>query len=168
MKNKEYIKAYIAFGSNSEPECSRKNALDCALNSILRLPVTNFISKSCIYESIFDPGDLKNETQPDYKNAVMCVETGLSASALLGALLGIEAAMYRVRKERNSARIIDLDLLLYGNLIIQTAELTLPHPRMFDRAFVLEPLSELLKNEKIEAARKIINKKGILSKETWN
>ncbi|MDD3444951.1 MAG: 2-amino-4-hydroxy-6-hydroxymethyldihydropteridine diphosphokinase [Zavarzinia sp.] len=84
--------------------------------------------------------------QPWYVNAVFRVETELSPTEMLAALHEIEAAFGRVRRERWEARVLDLDLLSYGDLIIdgdQLRELVLPHPRMAERAFVLLPLAEI-------------------------
>lgn len=82
--------------------------------------------------------------QPDYRNAVIRIETELSSIALLNLLHRIEADFGRVRSVRNEARVIDLDLLAYGDEIIDTDDITLPHPRMHDRAFVLVPLCEIV------------------------
>lgn len=81
--------------------------------------------------------------QPDYLNGAAILQTCLSPLALLDQLLSIEAGLGRVRRDRWDARTLDLDLLLYGELVIQGAELTLPHPRMLNRAFVLVPLAEI-------------------------
>lgn len=81
---------------------------------------------------------------PDYLNAVACFDTTLSPHALLGALQAIEHRHGRERPYRNAPRTLDLDLLLYGDQQIETAELTVPHPRMHERAFVLLPLAALL------------------------
>ena len=84
--------------------------------------------------------------QPDFTNACGMVETALSPEALLGVCLGIEAGMGRVRRFKNGPRVIDIDLLLYEGETRNTRELVLPHPRMLERTFVLEPLSELAEN----------------------
>jgi 3-oxoacyl-[acyl-carrier protein] reductase len=92
-----------------------------------------------------------HETQPEhcppssglFLNAAMTIETQLTPEGLLQLLLEVEHLLGRVRSEPNSPRTIDLDLLLYDNRIVETAELTLPHPRMHERAFVLIPLSEI-------------------------
>ena len=81
--------------------------------------------------------------QPDYINACVTLEVELLPLELLDTLLAIEAQFGRVRLERWQARTLDLDLLLYGDLIIDTPRLTIPHPRMSDRAFVLVPLAEI-------------------------
>jgi len=81
--------------------------------------------------------------QPDYLNSVAELETSLSARELLDACLGVEREMGRERAERWGPRVIDLDLLTYGREEIDEPGLTVPHPRMHDRAFVLVPLLEL-------------------------
>src|SRR5204862_8246711 len=82
--------------------------------------------------------------QPDFINAVCIVDTTLSPSMLLTRLLTIEEVHGRVRsRRRNAPRTLDLDLLLYGDLELSSPDLTLPHPRMHERAFVLVPLAEI-------------------------
>ncbi len=81
---------------------------------------------------------------PDYLNAVACFDTTLSPPDLLVALQGIEKAHGRQRPYRNAPRTLDLDVLLYGDLQMATPTLTLPHPRLHERAFVLLPLAALL------------------------
>jgi 2-amino-4-hydroxy-6-hydroxymethyldihydropteridine diphosphokinase len=82
-------------------------------------------------------------SQPDFVNAVALLETTLPPEALLDALLDIEARFGRVRRERNGPRTLDLDLLLYDNIELDLPRLTLPHPRLHLRAFVLLPLAEI-------------------------
>ncbi len=82
-------------------------------------------------------------TQPDFLNAVLLVETTLTARGLLDACLFVENEMGRVRRERWGARIIDIDVLTYGDDVIAEPGLSIPHPRMHERAFVLVPLLEL-------------------------
>lgn len=81
--------------------------------------------------------------QPDYLNAALSLCTGLSAPDLLAALHSLEARAGRERRERWEARILDLDLILYGDSVMDTPALTLPHPRAWQRAFVLAPLADL-------------------------
>lgn len=81
--------------------------------------------------------------QPDYLNAAVALQTKLEPEALLAALLNLEAAYGRVRRERWGPRTLDLDLIGYGRRTLHTPELELPHPRAFDRAFVLAPLSDI-------------------------
>ncbi len=87
--------------------------------------------------------------QPDFTNACGEVETALSPEALLGVCLGVEAGMGRVRQIKNGPRVIDIDLLLYEGEERNTHELILPHPRMWERAFVLEPLMDLCDHGKL-------------------
>ena len=94
---------------------------------------------SSIYES--DPVGYAD--QPSFWNMVTRVSTQLSPQELLAGLTGIERAMGRMRSFRNAPRIIDLDVLLYGDLVLSERGLQLPHPRMTGRAFVLRPLAEL-------------------------
>ena len=81
--------------------------------------------------------------QPDFINAVALVDTDLSAADLLHAILDVEQEMGRERNLRWSPRVIDIDILTYDGLRIDTEELTIPHPRMMERAFVLAPLAEI-------------------------
>jgi len=86
---------------------------------------------------------LPRSSQPWFVNAVVSVATGLGAPELLAVLQAIETRFGRVRAERNAARILDLDLLAYHGVVIQTTTLILPHPRLHERRFVLVPLSEI-------------------------
>lgn len=129
------VRAFIGVGANLG--FSR----DAVLNALLdleRLPDSEFIAASSLYRST--PVDAEG---PDFINAVAEIETGLSASDLLHALLAIEKAHGRVRTTRNAPRTLDLDLLLHGDTVSNTAELTLPHARLTERAFVLMPLLEI-------------------------
>ncbi len=92
-----------------------------------------------------DISDKNTPTQPDYINAVAMLDTTLPPEALLDALQAIEQAHGRVRKpeERWAARTLDLDILLYGNQIISTPRLSIPHPEMTQRDFVLQPLADI-------------------------
>ena len=104
------------------------------------LPETKIKNSSSIYKT--PPWGVTD--QPDFFNQCLLIDTYLSPHTLLGACLGIEAAIGRIRKQRWRERIIDIDLILYQNVNINSKELTLPHPRMMDRAFVLVPLNEIL------------------------
>ena len=83
------------------------------------------------------------EPQPPYLNAVVVGETAEPAEALLDRLFALERARGRTRPSRRAPRTLDLDLVLYGDTVLDTTELTLPHPRFRDRHFVLEPLAEI-------------------------
>ncbi len=129
-------KAVIALGTNMGDKIGN---LNLALRAISRLPNVRIIAGSKVYET--DPVGLTK--QSNFYNAVVLVETTVSPLNLLGSCLGIEAAMGRIRREENGPRIIDLDLLLYENYKCESFELTLPHPRMLERSFVLKPLSDI-------------------------
>lgn len=133
-------KAYVAFGTNLG---DRMENITVALEALDRVPDTKVLARSHIYETA--PWGYLD--QPNFLNGVAQIETDLSPAALLGALLGIEAAMGRLRTIKNGPRVIDLDLLLYDDVISNTKELILPHPRMLERAFVLKPLTDLLPAE---------------------
>lgn len=113
--------------------------LDAACAALASLPETRWVAASGRWRS--RPVDASG---PDYLNAVACVRTGLSPEALLDALQAIELAHGRERPYPNAPRTLDLDLLLHGDLRRHTARLTLPHPRMTERAFVLLPLLQLM------------------------
>ena len=138
-------RAFVAVGTNIG---KRYDNISSAIDSLNLLPMTKVKAVSKIYET--EPWGYAE--QSNFLNGVIEVETTLSPAALLGALLGIEAAMGRLRTIKNGPRIIDLDLLLYDDLNINTDELVLPHPRMLERAFVLKPLVDLLPEEKFVTA----------------
>lgn len=131
------IEAWIGLGANLG---HRAASLDAALERIDQLPGSRLQAVSRYYRT--PPwGDTE---QPEFLNAVAGVRTQLEAAALLNALLAIEADLGRDRDERRwGPRAIDLDLLLYGDAYIVEANLTVPHPRLHERAFVLVPLVEL-------------------------
>ncbi len=131
------MKAYIALGANlGEPVQTLRQALD-AISHMSGVTVTG---KSSLYRTA--PVD---SSGPDYVNAVIRVETTLKSEELLKHLLRLEKFFGRVRPAGviNAPRTLDLDLLLCGRLVRQTEILTLPHPRMHQRAFVLVPLTEI-------------------------
>ena len=127
--------AYIGIGANLGD--ARANVAD-ALDRLQRLPGCTLMAASSLYRTA--PIDSSGD---DYINAVARVATTLDAEALLRALHDIEQAHGRERPYRNAPRTLDLDLLLYGDAIIASPTLTVPHPRMTERAFVLVPLLEL-------------------------
>lgn len=128
--------AFIGLGSNlSDPVAQVSHALH-ALDS---LPQTRVLKRSSLYRSA-PVGFLQ---QPDFINAVAQLETGLAPRALLDALLALEHECGRTREFRNAPRTLDLDVLLYDDLVFHEHGLTLPHPQMHLRAFVLLPLLEI-------------------------
>jgi 2-amino-4-hydroxy-6-hydroxymethyldihydropteridine diphosphokinase len=129
-------RAYIALGANLGDPLATVNA---AVEALRDLPQSQMIAISSSYRTA--PIGLHN--QPDFINAVVAVETGLEAQSLLDELFAIEARFGRLRSVPNAPRTLDLDLLLHGDLICNDQRLTLPHPRMHERAFVLAPLAEI-------------------------
>ncbi|OOG55115.1 2-amino-4-hydroxy-6-hydroxymethyldihydropteridine diphosphokinase [Rhodanobacter sp. B05] len=128
--------AYVALGSNlGDP---RQQVLD-AVAALAGLPETRLLRRSALYRT--PPWGVLQ--QPSFINAAVEIDTGLSPSALLQALLAIEQRAGRVRAERNGPRILDLDVLHVDGVQLDSPELTLPHPRMADRAFVLLPLNDV-------------------------
>jgi len=111
--------------------------------------------------SLYRSAPLGYEAQPEYVNAVAQVDTALSAERLLGELQAIEARHGRRRSFPNAPRTLDLDLLLYGNAVLDGDKLTLPHPRMHERAFVLLPLLEIAPDATVPgrgSARELMDK----------
>lgn len=143
--------AYIALGTNIG---NKKENINNALTSIALLPETSIVKTSCIYES--EPWGYA--LQDNFLNSAVKIETGLSEFSLLGACLGIEAAMGRKRSIKNGPRIIDIDLLCYGTKTVNTKELILPHPRMLERVFVLKPLCEICDNKIYKDALECLDK----------
>ncbi len=128
--------AYIGLGSN---EGDRTFFIADAVNRIGGLPGLSILALSPLYETV--PVDVAGGP---FINAVIMVETGMGPHRLLGSLLEIEAGLGRVRSGPGPMpRNIDLDLLLYGDRLIREKGLVIPHPRMADRRFVLEPLSRI-------------------------
>jgi len=143
------VSAWIGLGANLG---DRQATLRAALAAMAGLPGTRLQRTSSLYRSA--PVDAGG---PDYLNAVVQVETTLAPHALLAQLQAIEQAAGRERPYRNAPRTLDLDILLYDALTLASPTLTIPHPRMATRAFVLVPLAEiaphLLGAEQLEAVR---------------
>ena len=129
-------KAYIGVGSNLGDKVANCQA---AVEKVDSLPGCSVRARSGLYRT--EPVDV--EDQDWYVNGVIRVDTDLPARDLLMELLAIEASMGRVRKQKWEARIIDLDILLYGNHRIKEEDLIIPHPLMHSRRFVLVPLNQL-------------------------
>ncbi len=104
---------------------------------------------------VYETAPVGGPQQPDYLNAVVEVETELAARALLDAALAVEEAMGRVRDERWGPRLIDVDVLTYGDRDIEEPGLNVPHPRMHERGFVLIPLLELDADPKLPGGRQV-------------
>jgi 2-amino-4-hydroxy-6-hydroxymethyldihydropteridine diphosphokinase len=133
--SEQRTRAFIGVGANLG---DARAAVDAAFEALAKLPRTSLHASSSIYRTA--PID---SSGPDYLNAVVALDTELSAPDLLIELQRIELAHGRERPYRNAPRTLDLDLLTYGNASIDTSALTVPHPRMQERAFVLAPLAEV-------------------------
>lgn len=134
-------KAYIALGSNLQNPIRQ---VQSALLAIANIPSTRLIKQSSLYQTApIDCVHTEQQPVPDFINAVALLETDLTPIALLEALFDIENIAGRERPYVNAPRVLDCDLLLYENMSINTNKLTLPHPRMHHRGFVLLPLFEI-------------------------
>nr|WP_153012691.1 2-amino-4-hydroxy-6-hydroxymethyldihydropteridine diphosphokinase [Pseudacidovorax intermedius] len=137
------VRAYVALGANLG---DAQATVTLALAALDRLPQTRRVACSSLYRSA--PVDAGG---PDFINAVAALDTALAPLALLDELQRLELAAGRERPYRNAPRTLDLDLLLYGEARIDAPRLTVPHPRLHERAFVLLPLAEIAP-ERVDAA----------------
>jgi 2-amino-4-hydroxy-6-hydroxymethyldihydropteridine diphosphokinase len=128
--------AYVSIGTNLG---DRDAHLALALRRLAALPETELVAVSPVFET--DP--VGPPPQDAFLNAAVRLRTRLAPRVLLGALLAIEREAGRVRSVRDAARTLDLDLLLHGDQVLDEPGLTLPHPRLAERPFVLEPLAAL-------------------------
>ncbi|HEX5353113.1 MAG TPA: 2-amino-4-hydroxy-6-hydroxymethyldihydropteridine diphosphokinase [Rhodanobacteraceae bacterium] len=133
---RETSTAYVALGSNLDDPRAQ---VERGFEAIDDLPHTSLHARSRLYRT--RPWGIAG--QPDFVNAVARVETSLSPRDLLDSLLAIEIRAGRVRGPRNGPRTLDLDLLLYGEAELEEPGLTIPHPRLQERAFVLLPLADV-------------------------
>jgi 2-amino-4-hydroxy-6-hydroxymethyldihydropteridine diphosphokinase len=140
---REPVSAFVGIGANLGD--AQRTVRD-AVAALGRMPQTRLVRASSLYRSA--PVDAGG---PDFINAVAQIDTRLSAPELLAALQALESAAGRERPYRNAPRTLDLDLLLFGAARIESATLTVPHPRLRERAFVLLPLQELAP-ERVQAA----------------
>ena len=138
---RETLVAYVALGANLGNAAA---ALAGAVDALQALPLTSVTKTSSIYKTAALGIDSSSDSSPDYLNAVVELQTSLSAPALLNHLQQIEQAAGRERPYLNAPRTLDLDVLLYGSASIDSPYLTVPHPRMWQRAFVLVPLAEIV------------------------
>ena len=139
MPKNQTSSAFIALGSNlQDPETQVKHAL----LALKKLPKTKLIKASSLYKT----SPVGYISQPDFINAAAEISTELSPLELLDAILNIETEAGRERSFANAPRVLDCDLLLYDDIKMNTEKLTLPHPRMFERSFVLLPLAEISPN----------------------
>lgn len=129
-------RAVIGFGANVG---ERLASLASALERLAATPDVTCLATSRVYETA-----PVGPPQPDFLNAAALVRTSLSPRALLTRLLAIEAELGRVRRERWGPRVIDLDLLWYEGVVVDERDLTVPHPRLCERAFALAPLLDVV------------------------
>ncbi len=134
------VTAYIALGANLGDAVQTVQQAAAAIDA---LPTCSVIKTSSLYKTAPLETLLGHDAGGDYINAVLEIETQLPAPTLLQLLQQLEAAAGRDRPYTNAPRTLDLDLLLYGEGRIDSAHLTVPHPRMWQRAFVLVPLAEI-------------------------
>jgi 2-amino-4-hydroxy-6-hydroxymethyldihydropteridine diphosphokinase len=128
-------KTYLLLGSNMG---NSRLQLQKAIKNINRK-----VGKVTRQSSLYFTAAWGNTNQPDFLNQVIVVETKLAAAATIGAVLSIEKSMGRVRTTKNAPRIIDIDILFFNKEIIAEKKLTVPHPEIENRRFVLIPLNEL-------------------------
>ena len=141
-------RAFVALGSNLEDP---QHQVLRALAELDSLPETRVIAKSALYRT----APLGYDNQPDFINAAAEVSTTLEPVALLRALLALETTHGRERPFPNAPRVLDLDLLLYDDLQLHDPELTLPHPRLHERGFVLFPLADIAADVHIPGQGKV-------------
>jgi len=132
---RDWVTAHVALGANLGDAV---HTLRTALDALAQVPGVQLKKASSLYRTA--PMD---SSGPDYINAVAEVDTQLAPHDLLSALQVIENNHGRERPYRNAPRTLDLDVLLYGPLVIDTPTLVVPHPRMWQRAFVVVPLAEI-------------------------
>jgi 2-amino-4-hydroxy-6-hydroxymethyldihydropteridine diphosphokinase len=138
------VTATIALGANLGDATA---TVQQAMTDLGRLPHTRVVARSSLYQTA--PVD---SAGPDYINAVVEVATHLSAPELLAQLQHLEQSAGRERSYQNAPRTLDLDILLYGSATIDSLALTVPHPRMWQRAFVVHPLAEIAPQRVSDAA----------------
>ena len=141
---------YVGIGSNIG---DRESNVHEAIRLIDETVGLGVMKSSSLYLS----APVAYEEQPDFINAVILIKSQLGPESLLNQLLGIEKLLGRKRDIRNGPRTIDLDLLLFGELCYESATLTVPHPRMLTRAFVLRPLLEIAPDLKLAKGETLEN-----------
>jgi 2-amino-4-hydroxy-6-hydroxymethyldihydropteridine diphosphokinase len=128
--------AYVGLGANLDDP---RRQVERALDELDAMPHSRLVEKSSLYRS----APIGHASQPEFVNAVAGIQTSLPAQQLLAELQQVEAAHGRRRSFANAPRTLDLDLLLFADSVIAETTLTVPHPRMHERAFVLKPLIEI-------------------------
>lgn len=139
-------RAILALGGNLG---DRKSTIKAAIKDIKAIDGVTVIAKSPLYESFAATEDGQDETAPRYLNGVIEIETTLKPGNLLTEVRKIETAHGRVRLERWGSRTLDIDIITYGSLIKDGKRLTIPHPRAYQRAFVVVPWAAMDPNAKL-------------------
>lgn len=147
---------FIGLGSNLG---DRRAALDSAIRDFEQSPDIEVIRRSSFYETVPEGGP---PDQPNYLNAVAELRTALGPRELLTRLLEIEARHGRQRSVPAGPRTLDLDLLLYGMRVVVTHDLVIPHPRMWQREFVMRPLAEICASDYLDRVIRRFTKDPIL------
>ena len=143
----ENVTAFLALGSNLGDRLAN---LQRAVDLLAGIQGIEIVRSSRIYET-----EPVGPAQPEYLNGALEIRTSLAPGQLLAACLGVEDAMGRVRLERWGPRIVDVDVLTYGDEDVDEPDLTIPHPRMHERAFVLVPLLELTADPHLPGGRHV-------------
>ncbi len=141
MEGAQQVTAYVAIGANLG---DAQSAVSHAMDALDKLPLSRVVRRSSLYRTAPVARSSGGAADgPDYINAVVALDTRLPALDLLDQLQALEQAAGRERSYPDAPRTLDLDLLLYGDIRIDSARLSVPHPRMAQRAFVLVPLAEI-------------------------
>ena len=134
------VVAVLSLGANLG---DRRETIEAAIERIAKTKGIKLLKQSDIYESVALTDSGYDPEQPSYLNAVVQVESGLKPKALLAALNEIENEFGRIRLQRWAHRTLDIDIITYGFELIETKSLIIPHPRAFERSFVLVPWLEI-------------------------
>jgi len=129
-------RAFVGVGANLGDAAAQVRA---AIGALAALPGTRLVAASSLYRT----APLGYADQPDFVNAAVLLETALAPRALLEALQAVEARSGRARSFKDAPRVLDLDLLLYGEEVLDEPDLVVPHPRLHSRAFALAPVVEI-------------------------
>jgi 2-amino-4-hydroxy-6-hydroxymethyldihydropteridine diphosphokinase len=130
------MRAYLGLGSNLETPIEQLREARLAISNVKGI-------SEIAFSSLYRSPPMGSQNQPDYVNAVMAIETDLLPLELLSAMQNIENEQGRIRKERWCARTLDIDILLFGDAVLNLPDLIVPHYGMTERAFVLYPLFEI-------------------------
>jgi 2-amino-4-hydroxy-6-hydroxymethyldihydropteridine diphosphokinase len=157
-------RAILALGGNLG---DRKATIKAAIKDIKALDGVEVISKSPLYESFAATEDGPDESAPRYLNGVIEIETTLKPGNLLTELRKIETAHGRVRLERWGSRTLDIDIITYGSLIKDGKRLTIPHPRAYQRAFVMVPWAAMDPSAKLLGHGSVVALAEDLKSQVW-